>query len=494
MSAVATRLSPAANLLRNSRLFSVPAPIPPPTPPVSSQGYFDSESATSAFPTHAAIQTYPASLQKGDWGVKRSLPTRSTAKGAKTAIRIRGGIDTNEHVTDFESAGDHVVTLQKWQSLHLPILKPPERVDTGTMWVSKGPQTSVFEEENDNIAKTDDDKQLRWRFDGPYLQGISGLEFDRFLGDVRAKKDQFRKYLQTRLQKRHIRAAEERAQSEGHRSNEPVVPTITDAEIQEEIKVLRKRPEAFRDVLSDFLDLPGGPVVGGSSESPRTRLGSVQQRTHIVQAQQLASEQYARSGPPRTHPSGGLSYLRSASYMTNHAAWGPTPHRPPVLTRVMNLDAAVNRSTYGVSGFVATPLDQPNSSNSSSWQRQPKDDESDDARIFATTYNQEGGQKTFTQIVGAAFGSNGKLELGLRNPSAIALGTFQSEDLVKQKKASASNKDIHQMVQDRAASSQSRKSFGNDTMPSMDRQYQPANVPKSANFQSVNAVMQGRDV
>ena len=119
-----TRLSPAATLLRQSRLFALPASLTPPTQDVSSQPAGRSDTATLPYPIRAAIETPLSSLNRGDWGLKRPLPLKSTTKSGTPVIRIQGGIDTREHVVDFESAADHALTLRKWQELHLPISKP----------------------------------------------------------------------------------------------------------------------------------------------------------------------------------------------------------------------------------------------------------------------------------------------------------------------------------------------------------------------------------
>ena len=111
------RLSPAANLLRNSKLFALPATVPlPPLKPTAEKGHA-SDSATTPYPTRAAIYTTTASLAHGDWGLKRALPQKSFQKTTTPTIRINGGIDTQDHIADFESAADHVQTLEKWENI-----------------------------------------------------------------------------------------------------------------------------------------------------------------------------------------------------------------------------------------------------------------------------------------------------------------------------------------------------------------------------------------
>ncbi len=106
MSKAAT--SPTARLLQNSRLFSLPRPLPaPPLEGLSSTGLFRaSETATTPYPTLQAITTPRSSLSRGDFGLKRALPAKTTRHTSTPHVRIRAQ-DTYEHVTEFASAADH---------------------------------------------------------------------------------------------------------------------------------------------------------------------------------------------------------------------------------------------------------------------------------------------------------------------------------------------------------------------------------------------------
>lgn len=62
------------------------------------------------------------------------------------------------------------------------------------------------------------------------------------------------------------------------------------------------------------------------------------------------------STPPSTHPSAGLSYLRTEAVMENHPIHGPQAHRSPILSRVVRPRNAVNGTDHqaklGVGGIV----------------------------------------------------------------------------------------------------------------------------------------------
>lgn len=138
------RLSPAANLLRNSKLFALPAAVPPPPSKPTSEPVAASDTSTTPYPTRAAIYTTTSALEKGDWGLKRALPGRAFKTTKTPVIRLRSGIDTSEHVADFDSAGDHVLTLQKWETVPVMIGNQPR------VWKQK--HSSVFHPANDNIT------------------------------------------------------------------------------------------------------------------------------------------------------------------------------------------------------------------------------------------------------------------------------------------------------------------------------------------------------
>merc|ERR1711939_1164094 len=120
----AARLSPAASLLRNSKLFALPPSLSLPLTEPSSEPLAFSDTATTPYPLQAALETPTSSLNRGDWGLKRSLPVKTTTSSGTPTIRIQRGIDTPEHVADFESAADHVITLRKFQELNLRVTLP----------------------------------------------------------------------------------------------------------------------------------------------------------------------------------------------------------------------------------------------------------------------------------------------------------------------------------------------------------------------------------
>ena len=143
MSKAAT--SPTARLLQSSRLFSLPRPLPQPAyDGLTSTGmYRTSDTATQPYPTLQAIATPASSHSRGDWGLKRPLPGKTTRGSSTPYIRISAQ-DTVEHITDFGSAADHTQTAAKWRELGVPVLAKQGRSG------AKAAAMSVFEEGADN--------------------------------------------------------------------------------------------------------------------------------------------------------------------------------------------------------------------------------------------------------------------------------------------------------------------------------------------------------
>lgn len=156
--AMSARLSPAASLLRTSKLFSIPPTIALPPAPASAEQIASSETATSIYPQHAAIKTTLTSHNYGDWGFKRPLPHKATKATNNPVVRLVNGIDTREQIADFESAADHVLTRRKFEELNMPLQHmPADRRDfAGTsrpaFGIENGKHLGVFRPTHDNTV------------------------------------------------------------------------------------------------------------------------------------------------------------------------------------------------------------------------------------------------------------------------------------------------------------------------------------------------------
>ena len=332
------RLSPTANLLRNSRLFSLPPPLPRPSHDFTAASNSHSDTATLPYPTLAAIETTQTSLSRGDWGLKRSLPQKSTTKTTTPTIRIED-VDSIDHITDFESAADHTLTLRKWQEIGLSLSLPASQKGrspfiTNTRLTTP---TSVFEAHYDNTeAPKGASNAKRWKFKGPWLAGQTDGDFEQYIEKhVRKRKLEFREYLRKRIMRSQMLERRRVAQANGEILEEKV--KVSDSDLDQAIKHLRHDETRLHQLVEEFLDLP-----------------TVQDPADDDFAAIMDNEK----GPPKTHLSAGLSYLRTNSHVTNHPILGPMEDDPPIQARVLqpqvtrNGFVKLNSAILGVGGVA----------------------------------------------------------------------------------------------------------------------------------------------
>lgn len=323
------RLSPTAHLLRTSRLFSLPSPLPQPVENFNVTTKYGSDTATLPYPRRAAIETTQSSLPKGDWGLKRALPLKSTTKTTTPLIRI-GDVDSIYHITDFDSAADHTQTLRKWQEIGMPISMPSNLPRRATKPGYRGDFQSVFESniDNTNEAAGELDAQ-RWKFKGPWLAGQTEGDFQKYvLKTVKKRKLDFREFLRECLSEKT--AARQRRDSieQGQDINHDQI-VVSDKSLKVYIQHLRQDPKTLHRLIENFLDLPR--ILNSAIQDPYE--SAYQQRTsyrNVSDAHKLYED-----GPPSTHPSAGLSYLRTNPHIQNHPVIGPQQYQQPVQARVL---------------------------------------------------------------------------------------------------------------------------------------------------------------
>lgn len=399
------RLSPTANLLRTSRLFSLPPPLPKPSADLSTTRSSESETATLPYPINASIQTTESSLGRGDWGLKRPLPLKSTTKSSTPTIHI-DNIDSIDHITDFDSAADHVLTLRKWQELDMPIsLAEKQRTATG----ASKPSRSVFDSQYDNThfdnrTQSEDPpmklNRQRWKYGGPWLAGQSDIQFQEYVRKVKKRKPDFRQFLHTQLATIKAAARRREAVEEGTDA-ETVGVSVTKEEVDNYVKHLRNDDDAMQKVLEEFLDLP----------------------RNEVQTQGRGISDYDENGPPTTHPSAGLSYLRTGSRIFNHPNFGPQASETPVEGRVVAPQKIQGRTQaralIGVGGVVGVDSRYTYTKN-------------EEPGLASFDPDIPGGAKLWVNPRKAIVGSQGKIELivdrATKNAVNIARG-LHSEDV-----------------------------------------------------------------
>lgn len=392
------RLSPTANLLRTSRLFSLPPPLPRPSSDLTASANYESDTATLPYPTHAAIETTQSSLGRGDWGLKRPLPLKSTTKTSTPTIHI-DNVDSIDHITDFSSAADHVLTLRKWQEIGTPLSMAEERPKKASAQREHYP-CSVFESGVDNTYHDDSDSnKQRWKYRGPWLAGKTEGEFRQYVEkDIKRRRLDFKRFLRERLAEGKAIARRREATEGGEDFEGSDSIAVSEEDVEVYGRRLRNEEHKLHKLVEEYLDLP------------RDR-GS-------------ATTSYDKKGPPTTHPSAGLSYLRTGSHTYNHPLLGPQEEPAPVQARVIRpqttaANTKYDRALIGVGGVVAE----------------------DDRQTFTrdstgiTGYNPDipGGAKVYIRVpTKASVDSRGRIDIFTRRPrdktsENIAKGYYYSE-------------------------------------------------------------------
>ena len=351
---MAANVSPTAHLLRTSRLFSLPPPLRKATynTSISSTISAVSPTATLPYPSHQAIQTTAACSAEGDWGLKRPLPLKSTTNTTTPIIRV-AAIDTMDHITDFESAADHAMSLRKWQEMNISITVDA-RKKTLILESKQAHEEfrSVFEEDFDKTKR--DEMSLhpnagRWKFKGPWLAGLTEGQFQDYIKTtIRRKRGEFREYIRAWMERDLTRRKVEEARDKGQ--DPPADVRLSNEEFEQRFIVFRQETNNLNEAIWRFLDLPGSP--------PRREHNQKRSSEDNSELAQIMSERTAELGPPATHPSAGISYLRSPAHIINHAFLGPQNEQRPILSRVLratNASAPRNkgRPAIGVGGFVS---------------------------------------------------------------------------------------------------------------------------------------------
>jgi hypothetical protein len=277
-------------------------------------------------------------------------------------------VDTLEHITEYGSAADHSLTLQKWQELNMPLSTPGVKESSLSYLSNKrSAGRGVFEEDLGSSAEgrsKSPTEEARWKFGGPWLAGLTVGEFNEYIRTtIRGRKAEFLQFLRENKALEDTKTAQRKAAEAG----EDPPPAINSSDITEEqlqlyIRELRQDRGALFRHIRLFLDLPPAPSPRGYLEameldimdSMGTDSGSKIPTLNSEDFLPKSNSPYADTGPPRTHPSAGLSYLRTNNYIFNHPVYGPQERPPPVQGRVVMPKNSVgaNQPKLGVAGVV----------------------------------------------------------------------------------------------------------------------------------------------
>lgn len=221
-----------------------------------------------------------------------------------------------------------------------------------------GPRLSVYDEGQDTTdrATAEQKGEVRWKYDGPWLDGMQEGDFQRWMiREVGKRHGEWKEYLCNMEVERKINAARMNARHEGESLSEADIDRlrVTAQPTDQEFAVLQKRLRDGheRDQLSsdltalitNFLDLPSLFAKEGGDEFARMMSSLIGSNAN---------------GAPSTHPGAGLSHLRTNAIMENHPIHGPQAFRTPVEARVLRPRGGDNTAkeysaTLGVAGMAA---------------------------------------------------------------------------------------------------------------------------------------------
>lgn len=144
------------HLLKNTKLSSVAKP---------NKKFLKSAAKTK--PTHQIIQTTSASLNRNDYGLKASLPSK-----IKSRYIVFDKLDTMQHMTSFEAYSGIYWTKKKFQEMGVPVITNSREIN--------GTQNSVsplfLESEKLYIGSSDKLNQFAKEIDNTLLNGMKVLQ------------------------------------------------------------------------------------------------------------------------------------------------------------------------------------------------------------------------------------------------------------------------------------------------------------------------------
>ncbi|KAF2805867.1 uncharacterized protein BDZ99DRAFT_466208 [Mytilinidion resinicola] len=410
------QLSPTAQLLRSSRLFAVPNALPTPSMDIAVSGTLkSSKTATIPYPTRQAIATPASSLGRGDWGLKRPLPLKSTTRTSRPVLRLLSN-DTIEHITDFDSAQDHVQTLQKWTEMGIALSyggkreRDPSKMTNG--------QKGAFERSIDSTDPDDEHMVKRWKYKGPWLASLDAKKFQKYITHKLSKrKDEFRAHLAEYIRLKVVKARRDEAQRHG-RDISLISDEVSADDLKVHYRLFRQElqevtitSELVQQIVIPFLDLPPVQVEPYSqSLGPSMDQFTVSHDTT----------------PLTTHPSAGLSYLRSNTYMYNHPLLGPQQYKQPTPARVLiparTSTGGRGRAILGVAGIAADDSESDSVKGGGSF--------SANSGVAFLDTETEGGKKIWVSSSGANITPDARIMLHLaRAPrEAVEVGLGRLEE------------------------------------------------------------------
>ena len=230
---------------------------------------------------------------------------------------------------------------------------------------------------------------------------MSGIQFEAYLKkQVRGRKEAFRLKVKQHLIAERSEKLKRQAMEEGAGvGSTPLKVEVTKEEVTNHLRLLRSKPEILGPMIAEFLDLPEGPSSQGSW---------MPDAIFPYGRNTVSAPVYADVGPPRTHPSAGLSYLKIGRdiYARSDPLDGAQMVPLPVQARVLKTRRGPGSitATVGVAGIIADDAEPSTRSTGLNIPFRP----------------QSGGRKGLVKVKSASINSNGTINLSVASSSSSA--------------------------------------------------------------------------
>jgi hypothetical protein len=355
-------------------------------------------------------------------------------------------VDTIEHITEYGSAADHTLTLQKWQEMNMPLSTPAVKDSSGGyMGSHRKPGRGVFEEDlgtsSDGVLNSAKD-QTRWKFQGPWLAGLTDGEFNEFVRKtIHSRKSEFQLFLRETKALEDTKTAQLKAAEQGQ--NPPPATkasNITAEQLRMYIKGLRQDRAALFRLIRLFLDLPPAPspkgFLGEALDDIMYSMGTdTGSKTHTINSEDFlpkSNSPYAETGPPKTHPSAGLSYLRTNRYIYNHAVYGPQERPPPIQGRIVvpkNANVGSFAPKLGIAGVVTeAPVGESFNTSDASRARYGRTRKQAHPGLLNIEPDKVGGSKVYLHPSTASIDPSGRIDLRVAPGEGPALAVLLGKE------------------------------------------------------------------
>ena len=324
--------------------------------------------------------------------------------------------------------------------MDIPIVKPYTALHTvhqaNKLVAARGP-ASIWEEENDSKTAMSsgkpNQKKPRWKFDGPWLDGMSRGDFNTYLErNLKKRRHEFRQFLRERIIKAKATVLKRNALGDGIDLNLKTPITLSDTEFRSQIVRLRHEGKTLGSLAWKFLDLPGA----APQLSPESLYSPGPIKTPSSSA---SNREMPNDGPPTTHPSAGLSYQRLGAHVPNHPIFGPIQKPAPIEGRVTRYAAntapspSTKLTTIGVGGVVTTNF--ASTIFGSDGPEVAKDDDT-------------GGAKVWVHPKWASIDAGGRINLHVEKVAEETLALWEGrirEETMQEKKEQERDRDMDEM-------------------------------------------------